>query len=177
MTDKNLDKLADANTQIFFDAFEKCNNSSDVERLLKSLKSNVAPALFEAVIDRVELQLSDEIIHMPLQMKNAIRLALSIADSAKSGSSLKQDFRLKAIEEDNSLEPLVHMMFKISEIKGDKAGAVVKAFSEEAAKLSDDQYRSSIEQARLLVTVCDRFAPESLPKANPFRKSNTGPTQ
>jgi uncharacterized protein (DUF885 family) len=175
MTDANLKKLADANTQIFFEAFEKCNNASDVERLLKSLKSNVAPELFEAVIDRVELQLSDEIIHTPAQMKNAIKLALSIADTAKSDRSLKDDFRLKALEEDNSLEPLVHVMSKIAEIKGDKAGAVSKAFSEEVAKLSDAQYTSSIEQARLIMAVSDRFSSPSSPKKNPFKKPDNKP--
>ncbi len=153
MTDQNPDKIADAHTEYFFNAYHNCQSLQDVDRLFDTLRVTLTTPVFDAIIDRVETQLSHDLRNPHPEVKRAMQNMVAIADLPELARSLKETFALKLYAEEVSFEPQLRLLSKIADFKGENASPEMKVFAQEAATLKAEQLGQPVEQARLLLAV------------------------
>jgi len=80
MPDQNPDKIADAHTEYFFNAYHNCRSLQDVDRLFDTLQVTLATPVLDAIIDRIETQLSHDLRNPHPEVKHAMQNMVAIAD-------------------------------------------------------------------------------------------------
>lgn len=155
----------------FYDLMDRDASGAAVKQFFADIKANLQPARYKEVVDAIEEGLSDEVRTMPPNAKSYLKMAIGMIEEAKQDQNGTYAFAIQALTESNAVVPLCEAFNQIAQVKGDDAGPVVKAFAEEAAKLTDAQYNDMLEQIKLFVRVSDKVsAPPPARGANPFRK-------
>ncbi len=161
-----------AYVRVFFDRYDQSSTAAEVAAIFTSFKDQIAPPLYNEIVDGIEAGLAEEIGAVPANVKAYLKMALGIIEEAKQSNSAQAVFAVQALKNNNALVPMCEAFNQVARIQGDKSGPATKIFAEEAAKMSDAEYGDTIEQIKLILRVSDRIsgAPASPASGiNPFR--------
>lgn len=170
--------MTEFNAARFTARLQNAETPAEVNKMFEEITSLSAPeqkAAIDAVEKEVVSSFTEEFSGPELSQ---LRLVFNALDRAKG--TPQGDFVLAQVEamldvevEDAEGGQAISQIFlNIHNLKGEDSAPFVKAYVDEASKLSDAEYNSSVGHMRLMLSAIDRVKAENKPKppANPFRK-------
>lgn len=164
----------DEQVQDIISAIVNAHEPEDAAQALQAA-SGLAPAAQVYVADKLEESLVSVIVNDMLSEPQEARQMAAYMAAARKGNNPELLARIEG-EVGTTFVALSDTLAFIAQNKGEAASPFVKAYVEEAAKLTDEQYNLPECQITALCAAADKVngVKPAAPKANPFRPKGPG---
>lgn len=167
--------MTEFNAERFVARLQRVESPAEVNKMFEeitSLPATEQKVAIDAVENAVVASFTEEFSGPEVSQLRLVFNALDQAKGTPQGAFVMSQVEAMIGDEVEGGLAISQAMLNIHNLKGENSSQFVKTYVEEAAKLSDEEYNSSVGQMRLMLSVVEKAKSENKPKlsSNPFRK-------